>query len=74
MTKIPQVHKVHTDIESLSYIGPKLWSSLPEDVRKWNTLESFKLKELTITECPCSICRTYIEGVGYFDHITHTDT
>ena len=76
MMKIPQVHKVHTGIESFSYFGPKLWNSLPEDVKKSNTLESFesKLKKLTITECPCSICRTYIEGVGYFDHIPHADT
>ena len=71
--KIPHVH---TGIESFSYIGPKLWNSLPEDVKKSNTLESFKskLKELTITECPCSMCRTYIKGVGYFDHITQTIT
>ena len=54
MMKIPQVHKVHTGIESFSYLGPKLWNSLPKDVRKSNTLESFisKLKELTITKCP----------------------
>ena len=54
MLKIPHVHKVHTGIESFSYLGPKLWNSLPKDVRKSNTLESFisKLKELTITKCP----------------------
>ena len=53
--KIPQVQKVHTAIESL----PKLWNSLHKDVKKSNTLESFKskMKELIITECPCSICR-----------------
>ena len=39
MMKIPQVHKVHTGIESFFYIGPKLWKSLPEDVKKSNTLE-----------------------------------
>ena len=74
--KIPHVHKVHTGIESFSYVGTKLWNPLPVDAKKSNTLESFKskLEELTITECPCPICRTYIEGVGYFDHITHTDT
>ena len=76
MMKIPHVHKVHTSIESFSYIGPKVWNSLTEDVKRSNTLESFKskLKELTIAKCPCSICRTYIEKVDYFDHITHTDT
>ena len=76
MMKIPQVHKVYTVIESYSHIGPKLWNTLPEVVKKSHTLESFKskLKKLTITECPCSICTTYIEGIGYFDHITHTDT
>ena len=36
MVKIPQVHKVHTGIESFSYIGPKHRNSLPEDVKKSN--------------------------------------
>ena len=44
MMKIPQVHKVHTGIESFSYIGPKLWNSLPEDVKKLDRLESSKSK------------------------------
>ena len=39
MMKIPQVHKVHTGIESFSYnvIGPKRWNSVPEDVKRSNT-------------------------------------
>ena len=42
--KIPHVHKVHTGIESFSYVGTKLWNSLPVDAKKSNTLESFKSK------------------------------
>ena len=57
MIKISHVHKVHTGIKSFYCVGPKLWNSLPEDVKKSNILElsKFKLKELTITERPCSI-------------------
>ena len=52
------------------------FGTLPEDVKKSNTLDLFKSKltELTITECPYAICRTCIEGVGYFDQILNTDT
>ena len=61
--KIAPGYKVHTGIENYSYIGPRLWNSLAENVKKSNTLETFKsvLEELTITECPCFIRRTYIE-------------
>ena len=61
--KITPGYIVHTGNESYSYIGPKLWNSLAEIVKKSNTLETYKsvLEELTITECPCFIRRTYIE-------------
>ena len=66
---VPKVYKVKTGTESLSNIGPILLNSLPEDVKNADTLASFKskVKELTFDNCPCSICKTYIQGVGYLD-------
>ena len=37
-------HQIHTGIRSFSCIGPKLWNSLPEDVKKLDRLESSKSK------------------------------
>ena len=66
---VPKVYKVKTGTESFSNVGPILWNSLPEDVKNADTLVSFKskVKELTFDNCPCSICKTYIQGVGYLD-------
>ena len=66
---VPKVYKVKTGTESFPNIGPMLWNSLPEGVKKSEILASFKskVKELTFDNCPCSICKTYIQGVGYLD-------
>ena len=66
---VPKVNKVKTGIETFSFIGPKIWNSLSEELKNTKSLVSFKskLKDWKFTNCPCSICRTYIAGVGYID-------
>ena len=56
-------------IETFSFIGPKIWNSLSEDLKNTKSLLSFKSKskDWKFTNCPCSICRTYVAGVGYLD-------
>ena len=64
---IPKAKKVKTGIESFSFIGPKLWKTPSEELKNTKSLVSFKskLKNWIFTNCPCSICKTYIAGVGY---------
>ena len=61
---VPKVYKVKTGTESFSNVGPILWNSLPEDVKNADTLASFKskVKELTFDNCPCTICKTYVQN------------
>ena len=65
--KIPNVHTVYNGTESISFLGPKLWNILPDDLRMCKTLEVFKsrIKSWIPDNCPCRICKTYIEGVGF---------
>ena len=68
--RVPKVHKVKSGIDTVSFTGPKIWNSLPEKTKNSKTIDSFKknLKELDLTrECPCSICKTFIPGVGYMN-------
>ena len=37
-------HNLEIFRQSISYAGPKLWNSLPGDIRKANTLNTFKSK------------------------------
>ena len=63
------VFKLRTEnpSESLSYLGPKIWDILPEKLRNMDNLESFKkeIKTWRPDNCPCRLCKVYIEGVGF---------
>ena len=70
-TRFPfKTHNVHTEHygkESLSFLGPKLWSLVPEKIKMSNSLKEFKelIKTWKTDKCPCRLCKTYIHGVGY---------
>ena len=58
---------VKTMVLKIYYLGPKIWDMLPENLRNMENLETFK-KEIKIWEpnnCPCRLCKVYIEGVGF---------
>ena len=67
--KVSSIKKVNTGTKSFSLIDPKIWNSLTNDLKSARTLSSFKtqIKDFDIRNCPCSICKTYISGVGYLD-------
>ena len=56
-------------IESLAHLGPKIWAILPKKLKEITSLNIFQ-QEIKIwkpTKCPCKLCKTYINGVGYID-------
>ena len=63
-----QVHSVYHGTESLSFLGPKISDLVPLELKQLESLEVFKLKiKKWITfECPCRLCRPYIQQVGLF--------
>ena len=63
-------HRIRTTkygIETPSYIGPKLWNSLPSEYKDLNSLKEFKtkIKKWIPINCPCKLCNTFISNVGY---------
>ena len=62
-----QVHSVYHGTESLSFLGPKIWDLVPLELKQLESLEVFKLKikKWIPFECPCRLCRTYIQQVGF---------
>ena len=62
-----KVHSVYHGTESLSFLGPKIWDLVPVELKQSETLYSFKLKikNWVLFECPCRICKTYIQQVGF---------
>ena len=62
-----QVHSVYHGMESLSFLCPKIWDLVPLELKQLESLEVFKLKikKWILFECPCRLCRTYIQQVGF---------
>ena len=62
-----QVHYVYHGTESLSFLGPKIRDLVPLELKQLESLEVFKLKikKWIPFECPCRLCRTYIQQVGF---------
>ena len=62
-----QVHSVYHGTESLPFLSPKFWDLVSLELKKLESLEVFKLKikKWILFECPCRLCRTYIQQVGF---------
>ena len=62
-----QFHSVYHGTKSLSFLGPKIRDLVPLKFRQLESLEVFKLKikKGILSECPCRLCRTYIQQVRF---------
>ena len=61
------IKAVNYGSETVSYLAPKIWRQIPEDIKNTNCLNSFKYKtKLWIpSACPCKLCKLYIPNLGY---------
>ena len=61
------VHKVLTGEDTLRHFGPKIWKLIPLEIKECISLVQFKTKirKWKPDLCPCRLCKTYIQGVGY---------
>ena len=62
-----KVHSVYHGTESLSFLGPKICDLVRVELKKSETLYSFKskIKNWVPFECPCRLCKSYIQQVGF---------
>ena len=65
--KSRNVHTVAYGTETLNYMGPQLWSLVPNELREVKSLTEFKrkIKLWKPDRCPCRICKTYIADLGF---------
>ena len=61
------IRTVRYGTESLTHLANKIWSIIPTEAKNAPTLESFKqqLKLWQTTNCPCGLCKTYVQQVGF---------
>ena len=48
--------------ETVSTVGAILWNDLPAELKNAEGLKIFKQK---IKDCPCKICRKFVNNLGY---------
>ena len=67
--QIPFVQTVYHGTESISYLGPKIWDIVPAEMKNAISLNSFKaqIKKWLPFNCPCRLCKPYINGVGFLE-------
>ena len=62
---VPIMKSVHKGLESLSYLGPKIWKSLPLEIKKTEIFPQFKANIKKKWNCPCRLCKIYLQNVGF---------
>ena len=64
-----KIKSVRYSRETISYLGPKIWSIIPNEIRESASLEIFrqKIKLSKPNSCPCCICKKYIANVGFLN-------
>ena len=53
--------------ETISSLGPKIWDILPTELKiiLSPTLFKKKILEWTPKNCPCRLCKTYVQSIGF---------
>ena len=52
-------------IDTVRFVGQKLWQTLPKEIKEPQTLENSKRNIKAITrDCSCQSCKTFIANLG----------
>ena len=64
----PNARTTSYGIETVTYVGGKLWSTLPHSIKESQSLTAFFKKELKnyATESDCRLCKIFISGLIRF--------
>ena len=54
-------------INSISYLAPKIWDHIPNEIKECESLNTFKqkIKKWIPQKCPCTLCKLYVPNLGY---------
>ena len=64
---LPRINSVKNGQDSLRFLGPKIWEIIPTSIKNAGSLSIFKnkIKTWIPVNCPCRLCKHYVQGVGY---------
>ena len=61
------IKTVYKDLQSVRYLGLKIWELVPNNTKHSNSLSKFKklIKSWKSEAFPCKLCKTYLAQVGF---------
>ena len=61
------VKTVHYGQGSISYLSPRIWRLVPDDIKSSPSIHVFKckIKKWIPEGCPCRLCKQYIANLGF---------
>lgn len=53
--------------DSISYLAPKIWNLIPNEIKNSESLKTFKnlIQSWVPDKCPCHLCKVFIPNLGY---------
>ena len=71
-SQLPKVHTTTYGIETISFLGNRIWSTLPNIIKQASTLPIFKshIKCWKGENCNCRLCKIYIPQVWYLTYVS----
>ena len=58
---------VRYGIETAYFVGPRIWNTIPKEIKESASLQisKSKIKSWTPKNCPCKLCKNYVQHLGY---------
>ena len=65
--KSRNIRTVKYGIETAAFVGSRIWSYMPSELKESTSLNEFRLKMKTWKpeNCPCKLCQIYLQRIGY---------
>ena len=63
---LPKTRTNLDGIDTVRFVGQKLWQNLPKEIKESQTLEIFKrnIKAIPLN-CSCKLCKSFIVNLGF---------
>ena len=58
------INTVHYGQNSISYLAPRVWALVPEDIKSISAFKR-KIRNWVPVDCPCRLCKRYLPCIGF---------
>ena len=66
-TVCQNIKTTHYGIQSVKFLGLKIWAMVPQNIKNCKSLQEFKklIKVWKPKACPCRMCKKYVADIGF---------